>query len=138
VYDFFSLPLFARPNSLIPVGTNETRPDYDFAVGVTFHLFGLDDGTAVSVSVPTLTGEPHMTLHTHRDGDTVHIQAEGESKLWRVLWRGETAVVSLSGGHAQSDKQGTWLLPEEVDGRLEVKLHSHRMARRGHRPQPRG
>lgn len=58
-------------------GVNESRPDYDFADGVTFHVFELARGTAVSRAIPNLQGETDMTLHVRRDGDTLHIQAEG-------------------------------------------------------------
>ena len=43
-HGFLSLPLLVRPNSIIPVGANDERPDYDFADGVTFHVFELQDG----------------------------------------------------------------------------------------------
>ena len=33
-YDFFSLPLFVRQNSILALGANDQRPDYDFADGV--------------------------------------------------------------------------------------------------------
>lgn len=41
---YLSLPLMARPNTIIPIGTNEQRPDYDYA-GVTFHVFELQDNS---------------------------------------------------------------------------------------------
>lgn len=123
-YDFFSLPLWVRPNSIIPVGAENARPDYDFADNVTFHVFGLVEGTAVSVSVPTLTGEPDMTLHVHRDGDIVHIRAEGASKLWRVLWRGETAVGSITGGVSQMQNTDILVLPDELTAPLTIQLYT--------------
>ena len=38
-YDYFSLPLFAREGSIIPIGADNTKPDYDFEDGVTFRIF---------------------------------------------------------------------------------------------------
>ena len=38
-HDFLSLPLLARPNSIIAVGNNDQKPDYEYAQGVTLHLF---------------------------------------------------------------------------------------------------
>ena len=43
-YDYFSLPLFVRQNSVIPFGTNENRPDYDFEKEFEWHIFGIDKG----------------------------------------------------------------------------------------------
>ena len=38
-YDYFSLPLFARPGSVIAVGSNTKKPDYDYEDGVTYRVF---------------------------------------------------------------------------------------------------
>jgi alpha-D-xyloside xylohydrolase len=121
-YDFFSLPLWVRPNSIIPVGANDGRPDYDFAEGVTFHVFSLDEGAAVSTSVPNLEGETEMTLHVRREGDTLHIEAEGAAKGWSVLLRGITVAASIEGGTAERNAQGMLLLPGGRNGRLTVQI----------------
>ncbi len=121
-YDFFSLPLWVRPNSIIPVGNNNSRPDYDFANGVTFHLFGLDEGTAVSRAVPNLQGETDITLHVRREGNKLHIEAEGVTKPWKVLLRGKTAVPTITGGTTQATDQGILLQPDKDTPNLIVQL----------------
>ena len=35
-HGYLSLPLMVRPNTVLPVGANEDRPDYDYADGVTY------------------------------------------------------------------------------------------------------
>ncbi len=121
-YDFFNLPLWVRPNSVIPVGANETQPDYDFADGVVFQVFELAQETAVSIPIPTLQGDTAMTLHIQRQGEKVTIEADGATKSWSVLLRGITAVASISGGTAETTEQGTLLLPAEHTSRLTVQL----------------
>ena len=119
-YDFFGLPLWVRPNSLIPVGSNENRPDYDFADGVTFHLFALEEGTAVSRTVPNQQGDPDITLHVRREGSTFYIEAEGGTKPWTVLLRGGTVVTAVRGGTYESDPQGIRLQPAEGSTNLTI------------------
>ena len=121
-YDFFNLPLWVRPNSVIPVGANETQPDYDFADGVVFHVFELDEETAVSTPVPTLQGETAMTLHIRREGNTLTINSEGATQSWAVLLRGITAVHSISGGTAKAETQGLRLVPAEESSSLIIQL----------------
>jgi alpha-D-xyloside xylohydrolase len=106
-----SLPLLARPNSLIAVGTEATRPDYDYADGVTFHLFELADGAEATSVVPTVKGEVALTATARRQGDTVRVAVEGASKPWRVLLRGIKGVRSVEGGEARSDDVGTLVVP---------------------------
>ncbi|MCB9008886.1 MAG: alpha-xylosidase [Ardenticatenaceae bacterium] len=121
-YDFFSLPLWVRPNSIIPVGNNKERPDYDFADGVTFHLFGLEEGTAVSRTVPNLQGETELTLHVRREGNRLHIEAVGATKPWQVLLRGETSIISVTSGTAETEAQGIRLQPDKGTTNLTVQL----------------
>lgn len=37
-YDYFSLPLFVRPNTILPIGMSEDTPVYDYVDSVTFKL----------------------------------------------------------------------------------------------------
>ncbi len=110
-HGFLSLPLLARPNSIIAVGANDQRPDYDFADGVTFHLFEIQDGATLTARVPALKGETALTLEVNRWGKAIHVTARGATRSWRVLLRGVTAVQTVEGGTAQADTLGTMLIP---------------------------
>jgi alpha-D-xyloside xylohydrolase len=108
--DFLSLPLLARPNSIVAVGAIDD-PDYDFADGVTFHIFEIQDGATLTRRVPTLKGETAMTVEVTRWGKAVSVKANGATQPWRVLLRGVPALRSVEGGAAQEDALGTLLIP---------------------------
>ena len=59
-HGFLSLPLMARPNSVIPMGANEERPDYDYTDGLELHVFQPEDGE-ITVKVPDLKGNVAAT-----------------------------------------------------------------------------
>jgi alpha-D-xyloside xylohydrolase len=121
-YDFYSLPLWVRPNSVIPVGANHSLPDYDFADGVTFHLFKIKEGTALRTTVPNLQGGVEMTLNIRRMGDTLTVKVEGAAKPWYVLLRGITDAASVEGGSGERTPQGILLRPSDGDS-LTVRLN---------------
>ncbi|HKU53117.1 MAG TPA: alpha-xylosidase, partial [Nitrospira sp.] len=56
-HDFLSLPLFARPNSVIPIGNRTDRPDYDYRHGVTLQIYQLEEGKQIIAQIPNLEGE---------------------------------------------------------------------------------
>lgn len=120
VHGYLSLPLMARPNSVIPFGANEGRPDYDYADGVTFHLFDLADGGRQAVQVPTVTGDAGMTLEVSRRGRRIELSARETSKPWRALLRGIDAVRAVEGGRAQATDLGTLLVPTEGTNHLAI------------------
>jgi alpha-D-xyloside xylohydrolase len=121
-HSYRSLPLLARPNSVIPFGTNEQRPDYDYADGVTLHVFELQDGAAATVAVPALAGGIAMTAEVKRDGQRIDVVTAGAGAAWRVLLRGVGAAQSVARGTAQADELGTLVIPAEGATGLTVYL----------------
>jgi alpha-D-xyloside xylohydrolase len=109
-YGYLSLPLLARPNSIIPTGFDETRPDYDFADGVVFNVFRVSDGATLTARVPTQEGENELTLTLTRRGKQVSIQVEGAIKPWSVLMR-RASVSNLAGAVRYPDPLGDRLVP---------------------------
>ena len=79
-HGFSSLPLLVRPNTVLPVGSVESRPDYDFADGVTLHVYALEEGRSVTVTVPTLGGAPDTIYTVRRKGGAIHVEARGSGK----------------------------------------------------------
>jgi alpha-D-xyloside xylohydrolase len=83
-HNFMSLPLYARPNSLIAWGSRDDRPDYDFADGVVFAAYGLDDGAEASASIPNAAGEEAFRLTVRRDGAAVRVTASSDNAAWTL------------------------------------------------------
>jgi alpha-D-xyloside xylohydrolase len=105
-HGFMSLPLLVRPNTVLAMGSNDQRPDYDYADGVTLQIYELADGASVSVSVPTLKGEAGATFEVRRSGNAITVEAKGTDKPWEVvLVGGEMGVVVKSKGNKV---QTTW------------------------------
>jgi alpha-D-xyloside xylohydrolase len=105
-HDAMSVPLLARPGSVIPVGAVEDRPDYDYADGVTLQAYELADGARVTTEVPAVTGEVAATFTTCRDGAAVTVEASGGARDWRVLLAGVRSCASVEGGTATEHEHG--------------------------------
>lgn len=56
-YDYFSLPLYVRENTLLALGADETRPDYAYEEGMSLRLYQLQDGQTAVCRVPDTAGE---------------------------------------------------------------------------------
>ncbi|MCL6605583.1 MAG: alpha-xylosidase [Paenibacillus sp.] len=94
-HDFFSLPLFVRPNTLLATGSVDNRPDYDFAEGVKLSLYSLEDGATTSATVRDLTGAPELTVKAERKGSTLTITAEGSGKEFTLALKDLGAIASV-------------------------------------------
>lgn len=124
-HGYLSLPLLARPNSLIPVGSQEQRPDYDYANGVTIHAFDLQDGATLTANVPSVTGKEAVSIEVRREGRTLRVQARGAAKPWRLLLRGVGAVEKAEGGNASVDAMGTLVTPFKGADTVTVWMNGH-------------
>jgi alpha-D-xyloside xylohydrolase len=108
-HDFLSVPLLVRPGSLIAVGGDDTKPDYDFGEGVTLHLYELEDGETANAVVPTLTGTTGQTVTAARTGRNIQVSVTGGVHTWSLLLAGVAAVESVDGAVAETTPQGVRL-----------------------------
>jgi len=95
-HGYMSLPFLVKENSLIAVGANDQRPDYDYTDGITFRAFELADGGEATATVYDLKGEVAMTARATRTGTTVLVETKGSNKPWNVAIGGKT--VSANAG----------------------------------------
>ncbi|THF75878.1 alpha-xylosidase [Cohnella fermenti] len=129
-YDYFNLPLYARENSIIPVGASDDRPEYEYAEGVAFHVFALQDGAYASVAIPDLRGADKLrATASHSGGEIafeVRDEATGDSAAvgWQVVLRGIRQVTGVAGGTFEPSGQGVVIRPERGASKLIIKLQA--------------
>lgn len=84
-YDYFGLPLYAKPNSILVFGAFEKSVEYDYAENATYVIYGLEDGKSASSTVYDTEGRKVFTLTAGRKGDTVFVETSGEEKQYHVV-----------------------------------------------------
>ena len=80
-HGFDSLPLLARPGSVLALGAVEDRPDYDYLDGVTLRVHRLADGADVTTTIPDPSGATAATFRTTRRGDAVTVETDATGRL---------------------------------------------------------
>ena len=83
-HDFLSLPLYVRPNSLIAWGGRDDRPDYDYADGVVFAAYGLDERMEASAAIVDGAGAEVFRLTIRRDGAVIDVSASVADRTWTL------------------------------------------------------
>lgn len=119
-HNYMSLPLMVRPNSIIPVGNIDTKPDYDFADNVVLHVFELQDDSECGAVVCNMAGDPELNVKVKKAGNTILINANGTGKPWRLLLRGFDNLRSVSGGEWSKKPEGVLVTPASGENRLEI------------------
>ena len=111
-HDYLSLPLYVRPNTLLPTGANDHQTDYDYTDGLTVEVFELVEGAPLSQTIYSGQGSPQVSLNARRDSDTININISGKPGIWSVVMRNLPDLKSVSGGSIQQETLGTRILPE--------------------------
>jgi alpha-D-xyloside xylohydrolase len=111
-HDFFSLPLFVRPGTVLALGARDERPDYDFASGVTFRVYELADGASVSCEVPGPGGATALRCTVGRIDRQIDATVEGGTiGAWRLQLAGVPAVTVPAGAGVTPDPLGVIVAP---------------------------
>ena len=115
-HDFLSLPLLARPNSVMAIGNHDDRPDYDYGDGVTLRVYELTGGAQVSVVIPSQTGDVAATFSIKREDRAITVERQGVAQNWQVLLVNVSAPASVEHGTSAVTPQGLLVTPTG-DGR---------------------
>ena len=83
-YDYFHMPLLLKPNTILAVGAEGSRPDYAYADGVTLYLSLFEDGAEAETEVTDLKGKTVLTARAVRRGGAIRVHTEGENRNIRI------------------------------------------------------
>ncbi len=102
-YDYFSLPLYVRENTLLAIGKVNDRPDYNYAEECELHLYAPIEGKSAVCHIPDTQGNIVQTIRVAiQDGNMVSgsegIEQAGKSlsrKIYIHKADGEMSVETL-------------------------------------------
>jgi len=119
-HDFFNLPIFVRPNSVIPIGSRTDRPDYDYGNDITLRIYQWDNGRSARVVVPALTVTDETIFIITREESILSIQREGPPRVWKVLLVNDKTV--KLGENGTLIPEGTLFTNDKEDNSLRITL----------------
>jgi len=82
--DYFSLPLWVKPNSIIAVGKENSTVDYDYEDKPTLHVFELENAEAV---IYNKNGEEKFRVNLSKQNNKIILTVNGESNGFKLLFR---------------------------------------------------
>lgn len=84
-HDFFGLPVYVPDGTVLPWGADASRPDYDYADGVTLRVFGLADGASAPFAVASPDGYIAARGSVRREGSRYLARVDdGALRRWRL------------------------------------------------------
>jgi alpha-D-xyloside xylohydrolase len=92
-HDFHTLPLLARPDSVIALGADDQHPVSAWADGVELRVHAFADGAEQTVVIPSTDGPGETArFHLRRRGDRLHVSTDSPY-AWQLRIGGPNATV---------------------------------------------
>lgn len=79
-YDYFGMPLYAKPGSIIVYGDFKGDTEYDYADNMRIVVYGLGDGESAETAVFDKSARLSASVRAVRTGDTVTVSVTGTNK----------------------------------------------------------
>jgi len=105
-YDYLSLPLFIRENTILAIGHDDIRPDYEFANNVTFELYQLQDNHEATAFVTDMNGRIKGEIKAVKQNNSIHIETTMEELTYSILLAGYESITSSSAGEVVTSRDG--------------------------------
>lgn len=83
-YDYFGMPLFARPNSIIAYGDFKRNFTYDYLENAELVIYALEDGKTAECKIYDSEAKLELTVTATRNGNTIKVSDSGTSKKYTV------------------------------------------------------
>ena len=77
-YDYFGMPLYAKPGSIIAYGDFKRNFTYDYANNAKLVVYGLEDGHSATTTIVDKDGKAVLTVTALRNGDKITVTSEGQ------------------------------------------------------------
>jgi alpha-D-xyloside xylohydrolase len=121
-HDFMSLPLLVRPNSIIPVGKHDDRPDYAYSDGLTLQVYQLEDGKQASVEIPSLDGTIETRFDFKQEGQEIQVARYGTAVPWNILLVGIREVEDIQNVETETAAGDTLINVPAGTGNLTLRI----------------
>ncbi len=121
-HDYLSIPMFVRPNSLIAVGCEENKADYDYAQDVKVIAYQLEEGKMTQTEVINLNDEKELTVAALKQDETITIQYKGSGKPWTMVLKGIHQVSNVQGAKTVDCEDGIHMSLQAAEGTIVCSL----------------
>ena len=80
-YDYFGMPLYAKPNSIIAYGNFKRSFEYDYSENARLVIYGLEEGKTAEAEIYNKDSKLEAVVNAERNGDIIEITINGNKNL---------------------------------------------------------
>ena len=113
-HDYLSIPLMVKENSIVALGSCDTKPDYDYGVDAELRVYSLTDGGKAASAVYGMNQKEEIVITVERTGKSIQIKvASKQNYTVRLV---NTKLAAANGASFTEDGNDTLIsLSGDVD-----------------------
>ena len=115
-YNYMSLPLYVKENTILAVGGNEQVPDYDYSQGLTLHIFELSEKEPANTEIVNQDGNVILRVAAQRIHNQVRVVLEGKADELSIVFHNIWKVDNVHGAQVVPSELGVKL---KLNGQLD-------------------
>ena len=118
-YDYFSLPIFVRENTLLPWGKEESRTVYPYAQQVQLHAYFPQE--ECSCRIPDETGREALYARLEETAEGFCLQLDREAEGLILVLHTDQEILDIEGGQLRPEGDTTVAVPCQKTMYLRIK-----------------
>ncbi|GKX67842.1 alpha-xylosidase [Inconstantimicrobium mannanitabidum] len=120
-HGYLTVPMMVRENSIIAVGNQNNKPEYDYRENVSLYAYELKEDVKATARVLDTKSNVQLEVEAIKTGNTIAIKAVGTDKPWSFVLKNVKNVSKVDGAEFSVEEDGTRITL--VSGNCEVKCH---------------
>jgi len=106
-FDYMTLPLMARENSIIVFGNHDNKAEYNYEESPAVNIFELLEGKTAETSIYDNRGNKAASVTALKEGNKITIKTNGIVGEYKIVLRNIYDVKNVSQGEASKVTEGT-------------------------------
>lgn len=111
MYDYLSIPLYVRENSLLAIGARDNRADYNYPDRVEVAWYEPVEGATTSTEVYGMDNEEKLSVQAVKKGNTIKLRTVSE-KAYTIRLVNQTGTLSVQNATIVYEGKDIILTPE--------------------------
>ena len=104
--------MLVRPNSLIALGNNSSKPDYEYRDNVQIAVYELIEGQVATTKVINRDEEVELEIEAIKTEQIITISFKGNEKTFSIILKGMKSVEKIEGGSFTLEADGIHIVPQ--------------------------
>ncbi|MDD3225690.1 MAG: alpha-xylosidase [Clostridium sp.] len=119
-YDYMSLPLLARENSIIVFGNTDNRTEYDYDKNPSFNIFELIENKKTRTSIYDMNGVKRALISAVKNEGKISIEVRGIEGEYNVILRNVNKIEHVTSGEYYYETSGVKI--KSSSNKITIKL----------------